>query len=72
MSRVVSNRELYSLCRQLTGIYLVAKWLRPACTYLKRMSEGDLDYKIEESLMEKVIGFLTGKQRRIYVTVCGV
>jgi hypothetical protein len=36
----ISRRELYSLCGQLVGIHPVASWLRPSCSYLKRLSKG--------------------------------
>ena len=50
----ISRRELYSLCGQLVGIHPVASWLRPSCSYLKRLSEGRWDEKIDEELFEKI------------------
>ena len=36
----VTKRELFSICGQLVGHYPVAKWLRIACSFVKRASEG--------------------------------
>ena len=50
----ISRRELYSLCGQLVGIHPVAGWLRPSCSYMKRLSEGKWDEKIDVELFEKI------------------
>ena len=36
----LSRRELFSICGKLTGHYPVAGWLRIACSYIKRHSNG--------------------------------
>ena len=36
----VTRRELFSVCGVLTGHYPVAGWLRVACSFVKRNSEG--------------------------------
>jgi len=50
----ISRRELYSLCGQLVGIHPVAGWLRPSCSYMKRLSEGKWDEKIDVELFERI------------------
>lgn len=37
---VSSKRQLFSLCGKLLGHYPVAGWLRPACSYVKRLTNG--------------------------------
>ena len=37
---LVTRRELFSICGVLTGHYPVAGWLRVACSFVKRNSEG--------------------------------
>ena len=36
----MTKRELFSLCGQLTGHYPVVGWLRPHCSFLKRVGTG--------------------------------
>jgi hypothetical protein len=36
----MSRRRLFSWCGQMVGHFPVASWLRPACSYLKRMTNG--------------------------------
>ena len=36
----LSRRQLFSICGKLVGHYPVASWLRVACSFLKRVSEG--------------------------------
>ena len=36
----LSKRELFSICGKLVGHYPVAGWLRLACSFVKRHSEG--------------------------------
>jgi transposase InsO family protein len=36
----LTKRELFSMCGKLTGHYPVCGWLRTACSYVKRVSEG--------------------------------
>lgn len=38
--QIVTRRELFSICGQLVGHYPVAGWLRVACGFVKRSSEG--------------------------------
>jgi len=40
VSDVMTKRQLFSVCGQLLGHYPVARWLRVACSYVKRKSEG--------------------------------
>lgn len=52
-----SRRELFSLCGQLVGHYPVANWLRVACGYVKRSSNGkawedDIGSNAKEMLRE--------------------
>ena len=37
----ISRRQLFSVCGQLVGHYPVGNWLRIACSYVKRQSEGN-------------------------------
>ena len=41
-NEVMTRRQLFSVCGKLTGHYPVAGWLRVACSFLKRVSEGQL------------------------------
>jgi len=50
----LSRRDLYSICGQLVGIYPVAGWLRPTCSYMKRLSEGNWEDKVGDEIIEKV------------------
>ena len=36
----VSRRELFSVCGKLVGHYPIGNWLRVACSYVKRCSDG--------------------------------
>ena len=36
----MTRRQLFSLCGHLIGHYPVAGWLRVACSWIKRISEG--------------------------------
>ena len=37
----MTRRELFSWCGKLIGHYPVAGWLRPACSFVKRLAAGD-------------------------------
>lgn len=36
----LTRRKLFSVCGQLTGHYPICGWLRTACSYIKRVSDG--------------------------------
>ena len=40
VSESVTRRELFSVGSMLTGHYHVAGWLRIACSFVKRLSDG--------------------------------
>ena len=40
-AKMVSRRELFSICGKLLGHYPISGWLRVACSFLKRVSLGD-------------------------------
>ncbi|XP_043247110.1 uncharacterized protein LOC122394343 [Amphibalanus amphitrite] len=58
----LTRRKLFSICGRLTGHYPVCGWLRVACSYIKRRSEGvrweddvGMDVRLmTEELLEKV------------------
>ena len=37
----ITKRELFSICGKLVGHYPVAGWLREACSYVNRHTEGE-------------------------------
>ena len=39
--RKMTRRQLFALCGQLTGHFPCAGWLRPACSYMKRLANTD-------------------------------
>lgn len=41
VSENMTKRQLFSLCGKLVGHYPVAKWLRIACSYIKRRADCD-------------------------------
>ena len=54
----ITKRELFSLCGRLTGHYPVAGWLRPHCSFLKRLgSDGSWDRPVSDSV-RKLMGDL--------------
>ena len=52
----LTKRELFSLCGKLVGHFPVASWLRPYCSFLKRMtnSGGGWDQPVSERVMDLV------------------
>ena len=48
----MTKRGISSYTGSIIGIYPVAKWLRPACAYIKRRCELDWDEPIDEELIE--------------------
>jgi len=47
-----TRRQIFSWCGQLTGHLPVANWLRPACSFLKRLcSEGQWDDEVSDRAM---------------------
>ena len=48
----MTRRELFSFCGKLIGHYPVASWLRPACSYLKRLAcEGNWEQRVDERVV---------------------
>ena len=66
----MSRRELFSLCGLLVGHYPVAGWLRVACAYVKRCSEGT---SWEDSIGNKAMGMVLEMLRNVDEAdpVCG-
>lgn len=54
--KCMTRRELFSICGKLIGHYPVAGWLRVACSFIKRHSEG---VAWEDDVGEKVREWLT-------------
>jgi hypothetical protein len=55
VSSEVTKRELYSICGKYVGHYPVAKWLRVACSYLKReVNSCDWDDSIPANTKKKL------------------
>ena len=57
VGEVISRRDLFSICGQLIGHHPVAGWLRVACGYIKRSSEGhrwedDIGKEARQMLLE--------------------
>lgn len=51
----VSKRQLFSICGQLVGHYPVGGWLRPACSYLKRLANSvEWDEKVSDCIVLKL------------------
>ena len=51
----MTKRGLFSLCGRLTGHYPVAGWLRPHCSFLKRLgSDGSWDEPVSKSVRKLV------------------
>lgn len=51
----ITKRGLFSICGRLTGHYPVAGWLRPHCSFLKRLgSEGSWDEPASDSVRKLV------------------
>jgi ribonuclease HI len=51
----LTKREVFSLCGQLTGHFPVARWLRPACSYIKRCVN---DIKWNEKVDKKTVSMI--------------
>ena len=49
---MLTRRELFSICGELTGHYPVAGWLRVACSFIKRQAQGSRweDFAGEEAV----------------------
>ena len=58
----MSRRELFSVCGKLVSHYPVAGWLRVACSYMKRCSEGTA---WEDEIGDRVRGWLQETVRRL-------
>ena len=49
----MTKRELFSFCGKLIGHFPVASWLRPACSYLKRLAcEGSWEQHVEQRVLD--------------------
>ena len=59
---VRTKRQLFSYCGQLLGHYPVARWLRPACSYIKRQTNGCL---WDDSLSSFTIALLRELKERL-------
>jgi hypothetical protein len=56
VDEVKTRRQVFSWCGQLVGHFPVAKWLRPACSYIKRSTNGtNWDEAISESVTKMVM-----------------
>ena len=67
----LTRRELFSICGKLIGHYPVAGWLRVACSFIKRHSEGAA---LEDEIGDKARGWLREIIQRLRSDdpVCGV
>ena len=55
----LTKRQLFSLCGRLTGHYPIAGWLRPCCSYLKRLgSDGSWDTPVDEATRKLAVELL--------------
>jgi len=50
----ITRREVYSICGQLIGIHPVAGWLRPVCSYIKRLTDGDWNSLVSGEMCQKI------------------
>lgn len=56
----LTRRELFSACGKIVGHYPVCGWLRVACSFIKRVSEGERwDDSVGESAMDMIRELLT-------------
>lgn len=54
-SEVLTKRDVFSFCGRLIGHFPVANWLRPACSYLKRLTNDcEWDSVVSESVLRRV------------------
>jgi len=70
-SDVRTRRQIFSLCGKLTGHFPVAGWLRPACSYIKRLAS---NVEWDSVVDERCIGMAIEIQERVKKAdpVCGV
>jgi len=55
----LTKRELFSLCGRLVGHYPIAGWLRPHCSYLKRLGcSGAWDEQVEPNVRSLAVDLL--------------
>jgi hypothetical protein len=55
VGEVMTRRQVFSWCGQLIGHYPVAGWLRPACGFVKRQTNGSTwDEVVEASVVAKL------------------
>ena len=50
----MTKRDLFAMCGKMVGHFPVASWLRPACSYLKRLASksGGWDEKVRDEVSE--------------------
>ena len=51
----LTRRELFSACGRIVGHYPVCGWLRVACSYIKRVSEGE---RWDDGVGERAMGMM--------------
>jgi hypothetical protein len=59
-----TKRGISSYTGKILGIYPIAKWLRPACSYIKRRCEADWDIPLDTKLVEICKKFVEDVNRR--------
>jgi len=62
VGKVVTKRDLFSLCGKLVGHYPVGGWLRVACSFMKR-STNDFDW--DEPITKSTLGMLGETMQRL-------
>ena len=62
LDKPLTRRELFSICGRLIGHYPVAGWLRIACSFIKRHSEGQ---KWDDTVGERVTVWLRQVLERV-------
>ena len=60
----MSKRDLFSFCGKLIGHFPIAGWLRPACSYIKRLCN-DIDWndKLSENVKECLKDIIEGVKK---------
>ena len=65
----MSRRELFSISGKLLGHYPIARWLRPACSYVKRRASGiNWDDRVDEGTVSVIQEILAEVKRNDPVT----
>jgi ribonuclease HI len=64
MSDKMTKRQLFSICGRLTGHYPVCEWLRPACSFVKRLANdqgwNDVANQEARTVMEEILTSVRG------------